>query len=108
MAEIKGWHDSIANPAAGPHLAVTKYGSSLGLSEAEQTLESKAQNELILTADTKTNGIFTITDGPAWARPSRRSRSAAPTITADKLFDLSVIEEVYEENPELKTAPTPG
>ena len=27
----------------------------------EQTLESKAQNALILTADTKANGIFTIT-----------------------------------------------
>ncbi len=34
VADIKGWHDSIANPAAGPHLAVTKYGSSLGLAEA--------------------------------------------------------------------------
>jgi hypothetical protein len=26
-------------------------------------------------------------------------------MTADKLFDLSVIAEIYEENPDLKTAP---
>jgi len=107
IADIKGWHDSIANPAAGPHLAVTKYGSSLGLQETEQTLESKAQNQLILTPDTMTNGIFTIT-------PDLVSKSiatlalAGTTITADKLFDLSLIQEVYQEHPELKTAPTPG
>lgn len=107
VADIKGWHDSIANSAAGPHLAVTKYGSSLGLEESEQTLESKAQNALILTSDTMTNGIFTIT-------PDLVSKSIATlgvggtTITADKLFDLTLIQEVYQEHPELKTAPTPG
>ncbi len=42
-AEIKGWHDSIADPVAGPHLAATKYGKNLGLDETEQTLESKAR-----------------------------------------------------------------
>jgi ABC-type nitrate/sulfonate/bicarbonate transport system substrate-binding protein len=107
VADIMGWHDSIKNPAAGPHLAVTKYGSSLGLNEAEQTLESRAQNQLILTPDTQANGLFTIT-------PNLVQQSIATlgiggiTISADKLFDLSLIQEVYQEHPELKTAPTPG
>jgi hypothetical protein len=30
------------------------------------------------------------------------------TITSDKLFDLSVIDEVYQEQADLKTAPIPG
>jgi ABC-type nitrate/sulfonate/bicarbonate transport system substrate-binding protein len=107
IADIKGWHDSIANASAGPHLAVTKYGSSLGLEEAEQTLESKAQNDLILTDDTKTNGIFTITDD-LLAKSIATLGVGGTTITADKLFDLSLIKEVYQEHPELKTAPTPG
>jgi ABC-type nitrate/sulfonate/bicarbonate transport system substrate-binding protein len=107
VADIKGWHDSIADPAAGPHLAVTKYGSTLGLNEAEQVLESRAQNKLVLTSDTMANGIFTIT--PDLLQKSINTLAIGGiTITSDKLFDLSVIEEVYKEHPELKTAPTPG
>ncbi len=107
VADIKGWHDSIADPAAGPHLAVTRYGPSLGLNEAEQVLESRAQNKLVLTSDTMANGIFTIT--PELVQKSISTLAVGGiTITSDKLFDLSVIEEVYKEHPELKTAPTPG
>jgi ABC-type nitrate/sulfonate/bicarbonate transport system substrate-binding protein len=107
VADIMGWHDSYADPAAGPHQAVTKYGSSLGLNEAEQTLESKAQNQLIFSPDTLKNGIFTIT--PQLVDESLKTLSVGGiTITADKLFDLSLIQEVYQEHPELKTAPAPG
>jgi ABC-type nitrate/sulfonate/bicarbonate transport system substrate-binding protein len=107
IADIKGWHDSIADPTAGPHLAATKYGSTLGLVESEQTLESRSQNQLILTSDTQTNGIFTVTDDLVQKVISTLG-VAGITTTADKLFDLSVIKEVYQEHPELKTAPTPG
>jgi ABC-type nitrate/sulfonate/bicarbonate transport system substrate-binding protein len=103
-AEIMGWHDSLADPAAGPHLAVTKYGSSLGLDESEQTLESKAQNKLILTSDTQTNGIFSIT--PDSIQNNVKTLSVGGiSITADKLFDMSVLQEVYQQHPELKTSP---
>ena len=106
-AEIMGWHDSIADPAAGPHLAVTKYGKSLGLDEAEQTLESKAQNQLILTPETMTSGIFTIS--PTSIENSIKTLGLGGiTIDAAKLFDTTVLEEVYSESPELKTSPTPG
>ena len=106
-AEIMGWHDSIADPAAGPHLAVTKYGKSLGLNEAEQTLESTAQNKLILTPETMTSGIFTI--APTSIADSIHTLGLGGiTIAASKLFDTSVIDEIYQENPELKTAPAPG
>jgi ABC-type nitrate/sulfonate/bicarbonate transport system substrate-binding protein len=107
VAEIMGWHDSIADPAAGPHLAVTKYGKTLGLDQTEQTLESTAQNKLILTSETATNGIFTIT--PASIAASVHTLGLGGiTIAASKLFDTSVIDEVYQEHPELKTSPAPG
>jgi ABC-type nitrate/sulfonate/bicarbonate transport system substrate-binding protein len=103
-AEIKGWHDSFADPAAAPALVVSTYGKDLGLDEAEQTLESAAQNQLILTDDTKGNGIFTVTDQMV-ADTMSTLELAGVTIEQDKLFDFSVIKEVYEENPELKTSP---
>ena len=61
-ADIMGWHDALKDPAGGAELAVNNYGKSLGLTVEEQTLESKAQNELILDARTKTDGIMTMTD----------------------------------------------
>jgi ABC-type nitrate/sulfonate/bicarbonate transport system substrate-binding protein len=101
-ADIKGWWDSYKDPAAGPKLVVTKYGKDLGLTEEEQTLESKAQNELIFTDETKANGLFTISDKLVDETMSTL-KLAGIDITKDKLFDLSIINEVYEENPELKT-----
>lgn len=106
-AEIMGWHDSIADPALGPHLAVTKYGKSLGLDEAEQTLESMAQNNLILTADTMANGIFTVSPDLI-DKCIKTLALGGVTIQATKLFDTSVIDEIYQENPELKRSPAPG
>jgi ABC-type nitrate/sulfonate/bicarbonate transport system substrate-binding protein len=106
-ADIKGWHDSIKDPAAAPKLVVTKYGSDLGLDQAEQTLESKAQNQLVLTDETKANGLFTISD-KLLSETMATLKLAGINIDQSKLFDLSVLKEVYAENPELKTSPTPG
>lgn len=103
-AEIMGWHDSLADPSAGPHLAVTKYGSSLGLDESEQTLESKSQNKLILTTDSASNGIFTITP-ESIQNNIKTLAGAGVVITAEKLFDMSVLQEVYQESPQLKVSP---
>ena len=61
-ADIKGWHDNLKDPVLGATLAATKYGKDQRLTVKEQTLESKDENTLILTADTAANGLFTITD----------------------------------------------
>ena len=106
-ADIKGWHDSIKDPAAAPKLVVGKYGKDLGLEEAEQTLESRAQNQLVLTDETKANGLFTISDKLV-AETMATLKLAGITIDQAKLFDLTVIEDVYKENPELKVSPAPG
>jgi ABC-type nitrate/sulfonate/bicarbonate transport system substrate-binding protein len=99
-ADIKGWWDAYKDPAAPAKLVVENYGKDLGLDEAEQTLESKAQNELIFTEETLKNGIFTISD-VLLDETMATLKLAGIEIAVDELFDLSVIKEVYEENPEL-------
>jgi ABC-type nitrate/sulfonate/bicarbonate transport system substrate-binding protein len=106
-ADIKGWQDSIKDPSAAPKLVVTKYGKDLGLDEVEQTLESKAQNQLVLTDETKANGLFTISD-KLLSETMSTLKLAGIDIQQSKLFDMSVLKEVYDENPALKTSPTPG
>jgi ABC-type nitrate/sulfonate/bicarbonate transport system substrate-binding protein len=104
LGDVRGWRDSLKDPTIAPGLVVSTYGKDLGLEEAEQVLESKAQNALILTDDTKTNGLFTLTD--ALMEQTIKSLSIAKIpMTKDKLFDMSLIKEVYEENPDLKTSP---
>jgi ABC-type nitrate/sulfonate/bicarbonate transport system substrate-binding protein len=104
LADIKGWRDSVADPALSAKYAVTIYGKDQKLDLAEQTLDSKAQNDLILTDDTKANGIFTVTD-KLLSESISTLKLAGIDISQSKLFDMSVIDEVYKENPDLKKSP---
>ncbi|WP_232247313.1 ABC transporter substrate-binding protein [Kitasatospora azatica] len=99
-AEIRGWKDNITDPVAGAKLAVGTYGKDLGLDEAEQTLESKSENALIVTADTTKNGIFTVTDDLV-AKSIATLKIAGVDITSAQLFDLSLINEIYKADPSL-------
>jgi ABC-type nitrate/sulfonate/bicarbonate transport system substrate-binding protein len=104
VADIKGWRDSLADPARGAELAATEYGADLGLDQEEQVLESESQNELILNDDTRANGIMTMTD-ELMAENIATLGIAGIGLSAEQLFDLSLLGEVYEENPELKESP---
>jgi ABC-type nitrate/sulfonate/bicarbonate transport system substrate-binding protein len=99
-ADVLGWKDSIADPALGARYAAAVYGKDLGLDEAEQALESKDQNTLVLTGDTRKNGLFTIT--PELVEKNIETLAVGGLkITAEQLFDMSVLAELYEEKPEL-------
>ena len=100
-AEIKGWKDAVASPADSATLAVTNFGKDQKLVQDEQLKEATAQNDLIVSADTKANGLFTMTDELIAQNIEALGRAGTP-ITADKLFDLSLLKEVYSEHPELK------
>lgn len=102
-ADIQGWYDAVADPAGSARLAVTKYGKDLGLDEAEQVKEATAQNGLVVSADTKANGLLTMTD-QLIAENIEALAKAGYKLTADQIFDMSLIKEVYEENPTLKKA----
>jgi ABC-type nitrate/sulfonate/bicarbonate transport system substrate-binding protein len=100
--EIQGWNDAVADPAGVAKLAVENYGKDLKLDLAGQTEQAGAQNALVTSAETKTNGLFTISDAAVAANLKSLS-SIGITVTADQLFDLSLIKEVYAENTSLKT-----
>ena len=85
-------------------ITAENYGKDLGLDGAEQKLEVDSENLLIWTDDTKANGIFTITDDLA-AKNIDTLAKAGLTITKEQLFDMSVINEIYVENPEWKVPP---
>ncbi len=111
-AEIQGWTDAVKDPTKSATLAATKYGKGANfgkdLDVSEQTKEATAQNALILTADVNTNGLFTLTQD-AIDQNIKSLTAMGYDITADKLFDFSLLEEVYKENPDLKvqfTIPT--
>jgi ABC-type nitrate/sulfonate/bicarbonate transport system substrate-binding protein len=102
VADIKGWQQNIKDPTVGAKLAANVYGKDQKLTVAEQTLESTSENELISTTDTKANGLFTIT--PALIDENISTLALANIkITKETLFDMSVLEEVYADNPGLKT-----
>lgn len=100
-ADIKGWYDAVADPAGSARLAVTKYGKDLGLDEAEQTKEAIAQNTLVVSEDTKANGLLTMTD-ELIAQNIEALAKGGFALQAEDIFDMSLIKEVYEENPDLK------
>lgn len=98
--QVMGWQKALANPALGATLAVQKYGKNLGLNVADQTLTAKAENTLVLTADTRKNGLFTIT--PELIDQNIAALKLGGTnVTAGQLFDLSILTEVYREDPSL-------
>jgi ABC-type nitrate/sulfonate/bicarbonate transport system substrate-binding protein len=100
-ATARGWKDAIANPDEGARLAAEVYGKDLGLDIAKEKQQSAAQNELLVVTDeTRANGLFTISED-LQAQNIATLAAAGYTITADQLFDMSLLAEVYAEHPEL-------
>ncbi|MEU4574456.1 ABC transporter substrate-binding protein [Nonomuraea sp. ATR24] len=102
-AEIKGWKDAVADPAKSAEMAANTYGKDLNLDVKEQTEEAKMQNELVVTPDAKANGLFTMTP-ELIAQNVESLGKAGLAVKAEQLFDLSVLDEVYQADPSLKLA----
>lgn len=101
-AQILGWKAAIADPEKAVALAVDEYGRDLGLDAAEQSLALEDHFSLIVTDDTRANGLFTITDALVAESIDSIARGGID-IAADELFDLSVIQEIYADDPSLAT-----
>ena len=101
VAEIKGWTDAVKDPAAGAKLAYETYGADLSLDPATSEAGATAQaTELVTSDDTKANGLFTISSA-LQAATIKSLAGAGIDITTDDLFDMSLLDEVYAEHPEL-------
>jgi len=100
-AEIKGWSDAVKDPAAGSKLAVEVYGKDLGLDADVSLAGAVAQAEqLVVSDDTVANGLFTISD-ELQKETIASLKAAGIEVSADDLFDMSLLAEVYKEHPEL-------
>lgn len=100
VAEIKGWTDAVNDAQGGADLAIETYGADLDLDPAKTLAGSEAQNLLVVSDETEANGLFTISED-LQALTVESLAGAGITIDASALFDLSLLAEVYEENPDL-------
>ncbi|MFT4284412.1 MAG: ABC transporter substrate-binding protein [Protaetiibacter sp.] len=104
LAEIRGWKDAIADPERGAKLAVDEYGADLGLDLESEIARGKAQIPYILTDETAANGLFLLSDDMIESNLAAL-KVAGIDIDADRLFDMSLLQEIYEENPDLVATP---
>lgn len=101
-AEIEGWKDAVADPKAGAKLAVDVYGKDLKLEMPKEVKQAQIQaSSLVTTDETKTNGLFTISDDLI-AQNMDTLKAAGIDVQAEDVFDLSLLEELYDEEPDLK------
>ena len=99
-AEIRGWKDAVADPEEGARLAVEEYGADLELDLAKEIAQATIQIDLIVTDETTKNGLFTISDALI-AQNLTTLAAAGIELEAEDLFDLSLLTELLEEQPEL-------
>ena len=110
IAEIKGWTDTFTQPIDDTVALVTKYyneSASAGdltfgdLDPDKVAAGVEAQAKLISTDETEANGLFTISDDLK-SQTLASLKASGWELTADQLFDTSIIDEIYAEHPELK------
>ncbi len=102
-AEIEGWIAAITDPERAASITIDSYAPDLGLDLAVQTEIARIQNDLIVTGDTRSSGLMTVTDDLV-AQNLATLAASGLDISADELFDLSVLAEVYDARPDLATA----
>jgi ABC-type nitrate/sulfonate/bicarbonate transport system substrate-binding protein len=114
-AEIKGWTDTFKNPTDETVALITKYYNQAASDDAKgleatfgaldpkkTALGLEASHELISTPETEANGLFTISED--LQKQTVASLAAAGwKVTPQQLFDTSIVDEIYAENPELKS-----
>ena len=112
-AEIKGWTETFKNPSDEVVKVVTTHynqaasdsdGLEASFGELDPVKTKRGLEEsqkLISTPETEENGLFTISE--ELQQQTVDSLAAAGwEISVEDLFDTSIIDEIYEENPELK------
>lgn len=100
-AEIQGWSDAVNDPEAGADLALNTYGKDLKLDEDLEKKGAVEQVDLVTSDETKANGLFTISD-ELQDETIKSLTTAGIKVTADQLFDTSLLDDVYTANPDLK------
>ncbi len=109
IAEIKGWTKTFTEPVDDTVTKVTEhYNESAAagdltfgeLDPAKVAAGIEAQAKLISTEETEANGLFTISDDLK-TQTLASLKASGWELTADQLFDTTIIDEIYAENPDL-------
>ncbi|WP_345801097.1 ABC transporter substrate-binding protein [Microbacterium sp. AZCO] len=110
IAEIKGWTDVFqAGTTDTVDVVVKHYNDSaaagdmtFGDLDPEKTAKAiEAEKLLISTDETQENGLFTISDD-LQKQTLASLKASGWDLKASQLFDTSIIDEIYKEQPELK------
>ncbi len=104
-AEITTWRECIAHPDEPAQSTLKSFPTAQTLPAAQQ--QSVAQNKLIAEGDALTNGLFYVASA-AQAQNIATLGLGGTTVTADQLFDMSVLDEIYAAHSDLKSVPPLG
>jgi ABC-type nitrate/sulfonate/bicarbonate transport system substrate-binding protein len=99
-AEIRGWTDAVRDPQQAAQYTVDIFGKDQDLAVTEQKMEAQAANALMVSADTNENGLLTMTDSLI-SDTIASLKVMGTNVTAEGLFDFSVLKEIYQEHPDL-------
>ncbi|MDT0268775.1 ABC transporter substrate-binding protein [Streptomyces sp. DSM 44915] len=98
-AEIRGWLDVLADPELATRVTVEDYGRTLGLDPETTLTACRVGNELILDGDPGQH-ILALSEETVAAN-IEAANAGGLAITAEELFDLDPIREVFAEDPGL-------
>ncbi|MDI2099130.1 ABC transporter substrate-binding protein [Ruicaihuangia caeni] len=100
-ASILGWKDSIADPDESARLSTDVYGADLNLDyDLEREQAAVAARDLLTSGEAKELGLFNMSE-KRMNDVVKLINDIGVSITADELFDMSLLNEVYQEHPEL-------
>lgn len=101
IGEIMGWKKALTDPALAATLSVKR---GQGLTYEAELLQAYAQNKLIVPPANPPDGLFYITP-LAQAQGVHTVGLGGTKVTPKEVFDMSLLEEIYSENPGLKAVP---
>jgi len=100
LATARGWRAALDDPARALDLTVGTYGKDQQYDADAIALSLDRQATLIETDETAANGLLTVSEELQEGTIASLGY-AGVDIAADELFDLSLLDEVYAENPDL-------
>lgn len=104
IGEIMGWKRALTDPALAANLAVKR---GQGLEYKAELLQAYAQNKLIVPPGSPPDGLFYISP-KAQAQGIHTVGLGGTHISGSRVFDMSLLREIYAENPMLKEIPKPN
>lgn len=99
-ATIQGWKKALANKDEAVDLTINDYGKDQQYKKQSMEITFDREKAIIETPETTKNGLMTISSD-LQAGTVKTLKFAGISISADKLFDTTLINEVIKENPDL-------